>query len=273
MFKEMIETCQLLSKTPLPIILVLTGLFFVFLAVVEQIGKIFRVSNKSRQKILGSIGGVMFTIGIILFITPPSSPPPFPMPTPTIKPTMIPTTIQTPTSKTQIFQNFEEQNGTPQGKDNYYWDAGFASCEFTMAPNPVHEGQRAIQMKAEAYERGKCDNRGACGGTIGIKPASSIPVDLSSAQTLSVWVYDTVSDIKNGKQVGNTIQLKLRDSSDKVSSADRDGWSINAPEYNTWTEITWNLSKFAGIDKSQITGIELYEWKDGIYYFDDIGWK
>jgi len=97
---------------------------------------------------------------------------------------------------------------------------------------------------------------------MGINPSSSEPIDLSSATTLSVWVYDT--------QGNNTVELRLRDYNDALSN---NVWSEMQAEQNQWTEITWSLSDFAGVDLSQIKNIELYEWWDGVYYFDAVSWQ
>ena len=171
-----------------------------------------------------------------------STPPP---PTVTAMPTQV------------SFQNFEPDNGTPPGGGNYFWDAWFTTCSFESAV--VHEGSRAVRVDAHAAANG---NPGDQGGTMGINPSSSEPIDLSSATTLSVWVYDT--------QGNNTVELKLRDYNDALSNA---VWSEMHAEQNQWTEITWSLSDFAGVDLSQIKNIELYEWWDGVYYFDAVSWQ
>ncbi len=154
------------------------------------------------------------------------------------------------------FQNFEENNGTPPGGGNYFWDAWFTTCSFSERPEPAYQGQRAVRVETYA------GNSGYNGGTVGINPSSSNPIDLSSAATISVWVYDTNGD--------NTLELKLRDSNDAVSNAI---WSTMESVRNVWTEITWNFSDFTGVNKSQIKNIELYEYNDGIYYFDDVSWE
>ena len=177
------------------------------------------------------------------------SPPPTPIPTPTPTATPTPTPIS--------FQNFEPDNGTPPGGGNYFWDAWFTTCSFESTI--VREGSRAVRVDAHAEAEG---NPGDQGGTMGINPSSSEPIDLSSAITLSVWVYDT--------QGNNTVELKLRDYNDALSNA---VWSEMHAEQNQWTEITWSLSDFAGVDLSQIKNIELYEWWDGVYYFDAVSWQ
>jgi uncharacterized protein YraI len=155
------------------------------------------------------------------------------------------------------FQNFEPDNGTPPGGGNYFWDAWFTTCSFESAV--VREGSRAVRVDAHAAAKG---NPGDQGGTMGINPSSSEPIDLSSATTLSVWVYDT--------QGNNIVELRLRDYNDALSN---NVWSEMQAEQGNWTEITWSLSDFAGVDLNQIKNIELYEWWDGVYYFDAVSWQ
>jgi hypothetical protein len=179
--------------------------------------------------------------------------------TPSATSTPTPTRTPTPTPKPIAFQDFEENNGTPPGGGNYFWDAWFTRCSFSAPPN-VYEGQRAVRCEAQA--RAKGDPKKDSGGTVGINPASIRPIDLSNAKAISVWVYDT--------QGNNNIELKLRDDRDRVSNK---VWSDKEAAQNTWTEITWRLSDFAGIDMTRIKNIEFYERNDGMYYFDFISYR
>ena len=158
------------------------------------------------------------------------------------------------------FQNFEQDNGTPPGAGNYFWDAWYTTCSFSEPPLPVHTGQRAVRV--EAYAKQKGDPQRDTGGAMGINPSSARPIDLSSATTISVWVYDT--------QGNNTVQLKLRDWGESVSNA---RWSEKASVKDQWALITWDLAGFEGVDKRRIKNIELYEWNDGVYLFDDVRYK
>ena len=97
---------------------------------------------------------------------------------------------------------------------------------------------------------------------MGINPCSSDPVDLSSATTIYVWVYDTHGN--------NTVELKLRDYHEAVSNS---VWSAMQSVQNQWTRIEWPLSQFTGIDVHQVKNLEIYEWNDGTYYFDNAGWQ
>jgi hypothetical protein len=159
-----------------------------------------------------------------------------------------------------VFQNFEPDNGTPE--DDYFWDAWFTKC--SLSAETVHEGERALCCEAFGAEGGTPPDTG---GTVGIKPSSIEPIDLSSARTFSVWVYDTVGD--------NTVQLKLCDANGcpgRVWSNDASGSEAKA-DRDQWTKITWPTSVFTTVTRSAITHIEIYEWNDGLYCFDTIGWE
>lgn len=188
--------------------------------------------------------------------TPTDTPTATPSPTVTATPTHTPTTTptSTPTPMRISFQNFEEGNGTPSGE--YCWDAWFVTC--ALSQSQVHEGERAIEVNAHAEAEGDPNDTG---GTVGVNPSSSVPVDLTSATVFSVWVYDT--------QGNNDIELRLCDE----NGCSNDIWSDNQSSQNEWSKITWDLSDITAVDKSRITHIELYEWHDGIYYFDSIEWE
>jgi hypothetical protein len=155
------------------------------------------------------------------------------------------------------FQDFERDNGTPPGGGNYFWDAWFTTCSFESTI--VHEGGRSVCVDAHARTEGSPTDTG---GTMGINPSSSDPVDLSSATTIYVWVYDT--------QGSNTVELKLRDIEESVSNP---VWSTMQSVQNNWTQIEWAVSGFTGVNIRRIKNLEIYEWNDGIYYFDDVGWR
>jgi glucosylceramidase len=148
------------------------------------------------------------------------------------------------------FQNFEPDNGTPGA---YFREVWYMTC--LLDSTVAHEG-RSLKCHAHA---GDIDSHG---GTVDIYPSSSNPVDLSSGKTFSIWVYDT--------QGHNDAELKLCDDDGCHGET---AWSDNKAMQNNWTELTWQLSKFTKADKSKIRYIEIYEWNDGIYYFDDITWK
>ena len=155
-----------------------------------------------------------------------------------------------------MFQDFEENNGTPPGAGNYFWDAWFTSCGFNPSGVPAFQGTRAACCRASAQEKGQGSDHG---GTLGINPASQFPLDLSSAGYIGIYVFDT--------QGSNTVELKLRDGNDRVSTS---VWSAKKAQQNQWTLVTWPLTStsFVNVDKSRIKNIELYEWNDGFYCFD-----
>lgn len=162
----------------------------------------------------------------------------------------------TPPPPSRVFQDFEKDNGTPPGQ--YFWEVWHTTCAFSASPS-AHSGKRAVRVWASAEEKGW---PGSHGGTMGIIPAAGGPVDLSGATTLSVWIYDT--------QGNNTLELKLRDIFGNVS----DGvWSTMSAFQDQWTQVTWDLDDFEGVDKSRVKNIELYEWNDGVYYFDGVTYE
>ena len=147
------------------------------------------------------------------------------------------------------FQDFEESTqGSVMSSENVW------KVDCALESAIVYQGERSLRCQARAGQ----DNSANHGGTVGIYPSADLPVDLSSATVFSVWVYDT--------QGNNTIELKLCDSS-RCSSAI---WSEMQSSKNQWQQITWLLSNLTGIDRSQVYKIEIYEWHDGFYYWDNI---
>jgi len=128
--------------------------------------------------------------------------------------------------------------------------AAIASATVTMDTGTKHAGAQSIKSVLSAPT-------GSHGGTFRIKTITR-SVDESTATSFSVWVKDM--------QGNNTVQLKLVDSSGAVSNA---VWSATAATQNVWSKVSWNLSGFSGIDKAHIAAMEVYEWNNGTYYFDD----
>jgi glucosylceramidase len=154
-------------------------------------------------------------------------------------------------NRPQSWQDFEPNNGTC---GPYFEDIWHMPCTFEY--NIVCQGDRSIRCEARA----EADGTGGHGGTVAIYPSSCMPVDLASTETISAWVYDT--------QNNNTVELRLCDN----SGCSNNVWSEAQAVENTWTEVSWALSDFVGVDKSQIRSIQIYEWNDGIYYFDQVSW-
>jgi len=151
-----------------------------------------------------------------------------------------------------VFQDFEPGNGTQEA---YFYDAWRSTSSFET--DVVHKGTRAVKMVVPP------EINNANGATIGITAASQVGyIDLSDATSLSVWVYDT--------QGSNTIELKLKDLFGNIGSG---LWSTENSVWNTWTKITWDISEYSGVDMSRIASVELYEWNEGTYYFDDVTFK
>lgn len=133
-------------------------------------------------------------------------------------------------------------------------------CSFSTPPDKVHEGNCALRCQAQGTQRGT--SKAQHGGTVRVFRASPTSFDLSHATTISVWVYDTNGD--------NNLELKLRDSHNNISNGH---YSVLPAAMSAWSEITWNLSDFSGVDMSKIDAIELYEWNDGVYYFDFVSYR
>src|SRR3989338_9114060 len=151
-----------------------------------------------------------------------------------------------------VFHNLDPNNGT---SGIYFQDIYQSSPAFETTT--VHSGTRSLKITAASG-----------GGTVGILAAnSSTYLDLSTATSLSVWVYDT--------QGNNTLQLRLKDNNgDGGSGSDANFlWSDAASVQNQWTKITFDLNRYpdaANLDLDRISKIELYEYNQGVYYFDDL---
>ena len=139
------------------------------------------------------------------------------------------------------FQNFEANNGTP---GSYFWNVW--DSQPALSTTQVFRGGQSLVTQ---------------GHTVGINPSSSGTVDLSGARSFLVWVYDT--------QGNNSVELRLRDSSSNSQTV----WSTMSSVQNTWTLISWPLSSFNQVDLAHTQNAELYEWNQGTYYFDEIGYS
>jgi hypothetical protein len=169
-----------------------------------------------------------------------------------------PTNTPTPAPTAGAFQDFE-----PGHPNQPYWGAWFANCADQTIIK--HGGATSVSMTAHAFATAGGTNHG---GTIGVNPmvAAVESVNLSTAATFYIWVYEN----PNNAAKNNTIELKLRDSTDTVSNS---VWSTASGAPGAWTKITWPLSSFSGVDKVHIKNVELYEYNDGNYFFDDAGWE
>ncbi len=150
------------------------------------------------------------------------------------------------------FQNFEVNNGT---EDEYFLEIWNSEPNFET--EIVHSGDRALRVVT--FEDG---------GTVRINVADKKGyIDLSKAKEISMWVYDTHNS--------NTVEMRLKDI-DGDGGSGNDGntlWSKRGARKNKWVQIKWDLDSYPDVedlDLNQISSIEIYEFHEGIYYFDDI---
>ncbi len=69
----MVDFLRILNQTPIPTILIVGGILFLFLALGGQLGAKL-VTHKVNRKAAGLVGGVFLVIGLILFIIPIPNP-------------------------------------------------------------------------------------------------------------------------------------------------------------------------------------------------------
>lgn len=151
-----------------------------------------------------------------------------------------------------MLQDFEPNNGT---EGEYYRQVWNCTVDFDV--KTVHSGSRSIKMETPEN-----------GGTVGIQPVGNQgQADLSKAQKITLWVYDTQGD--------STVEMRLKDANG-VGGSGLDYlalWSTEKSRQNAWTKIEWNLKDYPqvdGLDKSKISSIEIYKSQAGTYYFDDL---
>lgn len=98
-----------------------------------------------------------------------------------------------------------------------------------------------------------------------VQITTSSAVNISDYDYVEFWIKDTGS---------NTVQVKLIDSANKTASQYSNDAPVtggnSASVAGKWTKIKVDLSKFTGIDKTNIKKVGFYEWNDGTYYIDDI---
>jgi hypothetical protein len=221
--------------------------------------------------------------------TPTNTPIPEPTPSPTSANTSTPTLTPTPTltaspTLTSTSTTTPTHTPTPTSTPKPCYDKWRMSC--TLDDTVFYQGRPSFRCIAHT----KPDQFGH-GGTVGILLASGAPVDLSSALSMTIQVYDT--------QGHNTLELRLVDRDGCASNAN---WSEMQSVHNTWTQISWSLAEFTHLDPEfsvrgcsvfdnrrvrsielyvrgcsvfdnrRVRSIELYEWNDGTYYFADINW-
>jgi hypothetical protein len=111
---------MVLGISDIPILLVIAGLVFIFIAIVREVGGYLRASiDEKRAKILGIVGIILLASGLItaatgvflpLEIKPTPTPPVTPTPTPLLTPTPTPTIMPTPMSEIRFTYPKEEDD-------------------------------------------------------------------------------------------------------------------------------------------------------------------
>ncbi len=147
-------------------------------------------------------------------------------------------------AKAASYQNFEPGNGTV---GNYFENVFQSSPSFETTT--VYSGGRSLRIIPASG-----------GGTVRVFPASATPLDLTGADEFYVFVYDT--------QGNNYVEITLVD----ADGASETVWSLAVATQNTWAKISWDLSGFTVVDQSRISSMEIYEFNEGTYYFDEIGY-
>jgi hypothetical protein len=153
-------------------------------------------------------------------------------------------------------QDFEPNNGTSGGTCfQQIWN-----CTGDVEATQVQEGTQSLKLETAQN-----------GGTAGIRVMGEKgTIDLSKAKKITLWVYDTQGD--------NTIELRIKDANGNGGTGP-DGktlWSATKARRNTWTKIEWELSAYPaadGLDLTQVSMLEVYEFNPGVYYFDDVKYE
>jgi hypothetical protein len=97
------------------------------------------------------------------------------------------------------------------------------------------------------------------------------PVDLSKANQLCFWIYDTTAN--NDGKADNTVGVKLFD----AAGANEEVWTDNElagknPKtvQNEWTQMCLDLGAFENVDLRKIEKVQFALYWAGNYYIDDI---
>ncbi len=156
----------------------------------------------------------------------------------------------------KLLQDFEPSNGTDGGTCfQQIWN-----CTGDFEMTQVHNGAQSLKLETAQN-----------GGTAGIRVMSTKGIaDLSKAKKITLWVYDTQGE--------NTIELRIKDAGGNGGTGP-DGktlWSANKSKKNVWTKIEWDLQSYPaaqGLDLTQVSMLEVYEFNAGVYYIDDVEYE
>ena len=145
-----------------------------------------------------------------------------------------------------LFQDFEGTDGYSAG------DSGVTVVPETL---DIANGSGSQSAKISLAGSGMPDSPF---NNIIVKSKSGNPVDASGYSYMNFYLKDTQGE--------NTAYITVKDASGHTASSWTDAKSVK----NAWTLISIPFAKFAGIDWTALTEIDLGEWNSGDYYFDDL---
>ncbi len=104
-----------------------------------------------------------------------------------------------------------------------------------------------------------------------LAPTRPAPIDISKANKLCFWIYDTTAN--NDGKADNSVGVKLFD----AAGTNEEVWTDSElagtnPKtvQNEWTQMCINLAAYSTVDLTQIDKIQFALYWDGTYYIDDI---
>ncbi len=165
--------------------------------------------------------------------------------TPTPVPTSQPAATATPVSTPVIvdYQNFEVGNGTP----GLYFDFWNNSTPFFT--EVAYGGTRAMQVMFTGAL--------APGGSVAVNPMTD-PYDFTGASVVLAWVNDPGA--------GKPISLMIQDGNENAATA----WSDQMTQTGQWTQLTWQLSSYGGVDLTQTMNVIFSTTESNTVLFDEI---
>jgi hypothetical protein len=144
-----------------------------------------------------------------------------------------------------------------EAEETYYSDY---QAEVSLDTEIFHDGASSLKAFSESGEW----------HAFGAYPDPR-PIDLSSANQLCFWIYDTTTN--NNGAADNTVGVKLFD----ASGANEEVWTDHATAgenpktvTNEWVQMCLNIDAYTAVDLSQIDKIQFALYWAGTYYVDEI---